>query len=117
MGYQTCQLFLHHDADLFTYKPVSYNRPPYILPLPCYPITSFHLNLGITGLLPTASATQPPIKHRPPKGVTGPKNFHRCGSNTSKYMLPLNMVMPAVKRPMATVFCGAATEARVRTAE
>jgi hypothetical protein len=32
-------------------------------------------------------------------------------------MLPLNIVMPAVKRPIATVFCGAATEARVRTAE
>jgi hypothetical protein len=32
-------------------------------------------------------------------------------------MLPLNIVIPAVKRPIAMVFCGATTEAKVRTAE
>ena len=34
--------------------------------------------------LPTANATQPAIKAVPPNGVTGPKNFHLCGSNTNK---------------------------------
>jgi hypothetical protein len=41
----------------------------------------------------------------------------RCGSNTSRYIEPENIVMPAVKRPMASVFCGATTDAKVRTAE
>lgn len=76
-----------------------------------------YLTLGNTGLRPTASATHPPIKQSPPSGVTGPMNLNRCGSSTSRYILPLNMVMPAVRSDMAMVFCGAATAARVRTAE
>ena len=32
-------------------------------------------------------------------------------------MLPLNMLMPAVKSDMASVFCGATTDAKVRTHE
>ena len=76
------------------------------------------MNFGRTGLFVNASATQPPIKHNPPIGVTGPRNFpYFCGSSTSKYRLPENIVMPAVSRPIATVFCGAATEANVKTAE
>lgn len=72
----------------------------------------------MTGLFVTASATQPPIRHKPPIGVIGPINFpNLCGSKTSKYKLPENMVIPAVSRPMATVFCGAATDAKVKTAE
>jgi len=35
-------------------------------------------------LLPNANATQPPIKHSPPNGVTGPSTLNRCGSSTSK---------------------------------
>ncbi|KAH5862213.1 hypothetical protein HBI90_146870 [Parastagonospora nodorum] len=79
----------------------------------------FYLNFPhpITGLPLAASATHPPIKHNPPSGVTGPRNLNRCGSNTSRYMLPLNMLMPAVKSDMASVFCGATTEAKVRTHE
>jgi hypothetical protein len=77
-----------------------------------------YLNFGTTGLFVTASATHPPIKHSPPSGVTGPTYFpNRCGSRTSRYKLPENIVMPAVSRPMATVFWGATTEAKVRTAE
>lgn len=79
--------------------------------------TESYLNFGTTGLFVTASATQPPIKHSPPSGVTGPRNLNRCGSSTSKYIEPENMAIPAVKRPMATVFCGATTDAKVRTAE
>lgn len=89
-----------------------------MLPLPLPTPPSLYYNfLGNTGRLPTASATQPPIKHNPPNGVTGPRTLNLCGSSTNKYMLPLNIVIPAVSRPMARVFCGAATEARVRTAE
>lgn len=69
------------------------------------------------GLPLAANATHPPIKHNPPSGVTGPKNLKRCGSSTSKYMDPLNIVMPAVKSDIARVFCGATTEAKVRTQE
>jgi hypothetical protein len=79
--------------------------------------STYHLILGTTGLLATANATHPPIKHSPPSGVTGPKILNRCGSSTSRYMLPENMVIPAVKRPIASVFCGASTEVKVRTAE
>jgi hypothetical protein len=84
-----------------------------------YPTQSIisYLTLGNTGLRPTASATHPPIKQSPPSGVTGPINLNRCGSSTSRYILPLNMVMPAVRSDIAMVFCGAATAASVRTAE
>jgi hypothetical protein len=82
------------------------------------PFLYAYLNLGKIGLFVTASATQPPIKHKPPIGVIGPINFpNLCGSSTSRYRLPENIVMPAVSRPIATVFCGAATEANVKTAE
>lgn len=53
------------------------------------------------GPLPKASANQPPMRHRPPNGVTGPRNLKRAGSSTRAYMLPENMVMPAVKNPAA----------------
>lgn len=78
-----------------------------------------HLNFPhpITGLPLAASATHPPIKHTPPNGVTGPRNLNRCGSSTSRYILPLNMLMPAVKSDMASVFCGATTDAKVKTHE
>ena len=76
-----------------------------------------YLNLGTTGLFVTASATQPPIKHNPPSGVTGPRNLNLCGSRTSRYIDPENIVMPAVNRPIPIVFCGATTEVNVRTAE
>lgn len=34
-------------------------------------------------LVPNASANQPPIKHTPPRGVTGPKTFpNLCPSKT-----------------------------------
>ena len=65
---------------------------------------ALYLNLGTIGRFVTANATHPPIKHNPPSGVTGPKNLNRCGSNTSRYIEPENMVMPAVKRLMAMVF-------------
>ena len=72
----------------------------------------------MTGLFVSANATHPPMSARPPIGVTGPRYFpKRCGSSTSRYKLPENMVMPAVSSPIATVFCGAATEAKVKTAE
>lgn len=76
------------------------------------------MNFGTTGLFVTASATQPPTSANPPNGVTGPTYLpNRCGSSTSKYKLPENIVMPAVSKPMASVFCGAATDASVSTAE
>lgn len=76
------------------------------------------MNFGMTGLFVTASATHPPIKHNPPIGVIGPMIFpNLCGSSTSKYKLPENIVIPAVRSPMATVLCGAATDAKVNTAE
>lgn len=91
------------------------------LPLSAIPPTKrliAYLNLGTTGLFVTASATHPPISASPPNGVTGPRNLpNLCGSNTSKYKLPENIVIPAVSKPMARVFCGAATEANVSTAE
>tara|TARA_R110002003_G_scaffold56_4_gene5083 strand:+ start:7657 stop:7971 length:315 start_codon:yes stop_codon:yes gene_type:complete len=84
---------------------------------PISPLPSLHFNLSPAGLPLAANATHPPIKHSPPSGVTGPSTLKRCGSNTSRYIEPENMVMPAVKRPMASVFCGATTDAKVRTAE
>ena len=70
------------------------------------------------GSLPLqANAPHPAIKHSPPNGVTGPKALNLCGSSTSRYIEPENMVMPAVKRPMASLFCGAATVVRRRTPE
>jgi hypothetical protein len=72
----------------------------------------------ILPLLPTPSATHPAIKHSPPNGVTGPAILpKRCGSSTSRYRLPENIVMPAVKSAAATRFCGAAEVARRRTPE
>lgn len=76
-----------------------------------------YLNFGTIGLLVNASAAHPPIKHSPPNGVTGPSTFHRCGSNTKRYRLPLNIVIPVVKRPMASVFCGAIADAKVSATE
>jgi hypothetical protein len=76
-----------------------------------------YFTLGHTRLFPTASATHPPIKHNPPKGVTGPRTLNRCGSKTSRYILPLNMVIPAVNRPRARVFCGAIAEVNVKATE
>jgi hypothetical protein len=70
-----------------------------------------------TGRPRAASATHPPIKHSPPSGVTGPRNLKRCGSRTRRYIEPENMVMPAVNRPIASVFCGAMTDVKVRTHE
>jgi len=84
--------------------------------LPSFHPTSY-LTLGHTGLPLAANATHPPIRHNPPSGVTGPKNLNRCGSSTSRYIEPENMVMPAVKSPIASVFCGATTAAKVRTVE
>jgi hypothetical protein len=55
-------------------------------------------------LLPNANAAQQPIKHSPPSGVTGPSILNLCGSSTSKYMLPLNIVMPATKSEAAILF-------------
>lgn len=68
-------------------------------------------------LLLNASAAQPPIKHSPPRGVTAPTILNLCGSNTSKYMLPLNIVIPATKSDAATLFLGATDVARSRTPE
>jgi hypothetical protein len=91
-----------------------------IHPLPSFPVGShvvLYRVLGHTGLPLAANATHPPIKHNPPNGVTGPRNLNRCGSKTSKYIDPENIVIPAVKRPMASVFCGHATDAKVRMVE
>jgi hypothetical protein len=74
-----------------------------------------HFGNGI--LFPNAKATQPPIKHSPPSGVTGPKTLNLCGSRTRRYMLPLNIVMPATNNPDASVFFGATVLARRRTPE
>jgi hypothetical protein len=68
-------------------------------------------------LLLSANATQPPIKHSPPSGVIGPSILNLCGSSTSKYMLPLNIVMPATKSEAAILFLGATDVARRRTPE
>ena len=68
-------------------------------------------------LLPRANAAQPPIRHSPPNGVTGPSILNRCGSRTSRYMLPLNIVMPATKSEAAILFFGATLVARSRTPE
>lgn len=45
---------------------------------------SYNLNspAATEGPLPKASASQPPIRHRPPRGVTGPRNLNRVGSRT-----------------------------------
>lgn len=91
-----------------------------IHPLPSFPVgphVVLYRVLGHTGLPLAANATHPPIKHNPPNGVTGPRNLNRCGSKTSKYIDPENIVIPAVKRPMASVFCGHATDAKVRMVE
>lgn len=66
---------------------------------------------------PNASAAQPPIRHSPPSGVTGPRNLNRCGSRTSKYMLPLNIVIPMVNSDAATLFFGATEAVRRSTPE
>jgi hypothetical protein len=55
----------------------------YIFPLIHFPLL-FYLILGKTGLFPTANATQPPIKQRPPIGVTGPRNLNLAGSSVNK---------------------------------
>jgi hypothetical protein len=68
-------------------------------------------------LLPNANAAQPPIKHSPPSGVIGPSTLNLCGSSTSKYMLPLNIVIPATKSEAAILFLGATDVARRRTPE
>ena len=51
---------------------------------------------------PNASANHPAIKHNPPSGVIGPMKRNRSVSMVSAYKLPLNMVMPAVKKAPAT---------------
>src|SRR5690242_58077 len=80
--------------------------------------TPTYANRGTTGLFVTANASHPPTSASPPIGVTGPAyRPNLCGSSTSRYRLPENMVMPAVNKPMATALCGAATDAKVRTAE
>jgi len=76
-----------------------------------------YLTLGTTILPLAASIIQPPIRHSPPIGVTGPRDLNFFGSSTSRYILPENMVIPAVKRPIASLFCGATAEVKVRTAE
>ncbi|EAQ91803.1 hypothetical protein CHGG_00038 [Chaetomium globosum CBS 148.51] len=53
-------------------------------------------------LFPNARANQPAIRHKPPRGVTGPINRKRSLSSVRAYKLPLNMVMPAVKKAPAT---------------
>ena len=68
-------------------------------------------------LLLNANAAQPPIKHSPPSGVAGPSILNLCGSSTSKYMVPLNIVMPATKSEAAILFLGAMDVARRRTPE
>jgi hypothetical protein len=60
---------------------------------------------------PKPNAAHPPIKHSPPSGVTGPMNRNLAGSNTKKYRLPLNIVMPAVNSRADHVFSGATDEA------
>ena len=55
-----------------------------------------------TPRLLNARANQPAIKHSPPRGVTGPMKRKRSVSRVKAYKLPLNMVMPAVKRAPAT---------------
>jgi hypothetical protein len=57
------------------------------------------------------NAAHPPIKHNPPNGVIGPMNRNLAGSNTRKYKLPLNIVIPAVKNLADNVFSGATDEA------
>jgi hypothetical protein len=80
--------------------------PPSMPPPSFIPFTpDAHLNPlppnNIVGFPLAANATHPPIKHNPPSGVTGPKNLNRCGSKTNKYILPLNIVIPAVNNPIA----------------
>jgi len=69
------------------------------------------------GRFVNASAIHPATKLVPPRGVTGPRNLYRCGSRTSKYILPENIVMPTVKRPAAILFLGASAEETRRTPE
>jgi len=76
---------------------------------------SSHRGKGI--LLPNANATHPPIKQSPPNGVTGPNALNLCGSSTRRYMLPLNIVIPATSKLAARVFFGATEVARRRTPE
>jgi hypothetical protein len=81
---------------------LSYTR----LPSPTCPSSCFlHLKPlppnNICGFPLAAKATHPPIRHNPPSGVTGPRNLNRCGSNTSRYIEPENMVIPAVNNPIA----------------
>ena len=73
----------------------------------------------ILPLLPTANATHPAINAVPPSGVTGPSALNLSGAKTSKYIEPLNIVMPAVRNDLAQMFCrpGKATSAVRRTAE
>lgn len=79
----------------------------------------FNYFLGsILPLLPTPNATHPAIKQSPPTGVIGPAILpNRCGSRTRRYMLPENIVIPAVNNPAAMRFCGAAVVASRRTPE
>jgi hypothetical protein len=75
------------------------------------------LGLGVTIFPLAASASQPAIRQAPPIGVTGPKDLYFLASNTRRYMLPENIVIPAVKSAIAIVFPGATTEVIVRTTE
>ena len=91
---------------------------PYNLSLnSLHPLRSLHDTLTGGSLPLQANAPHPAIKHNPPSGVTGPNALNLCGSSTSRYIEPENMVIPAVNRPMASLFCGAATVVRRRTPE
>lgn len=103
--YVAARAFLAHCTDMSSI---------HILSLPDTP---FYLLLGRTSLPLAASIIQPPIRHSPPIGVTGPTALYFFGSQTRRYMLPENIAIPAVKRLMASVFAGATTAVSARTAE
>ena len=67
----------------------------------------------------TANATHPPINATPPSGVMGPMTLKRCGSRTSMYIEPLNMVIPATSRLLVQTFWepGKAVSTAIRATE
>jgi hypothetical protein len=95
-------------------KPITPETP---IDCPSNTVSPVNAHLGNGILFPKANATHPPIKHSPPKGVTGPNALNLCGSSTSKYMPPLNIVMPATNKLAASVFFGATALERRRTPE
>jgi hypothetical protein len=61
-------------------KPITPETP---IDCPSNTVSPVNAHLGNGILFPKANATHPPIKHSPPKGVTGPNALNLCGSSTS----------------------------------